>query len=345
MSISFNTKRINILYKFKEETIKLCINYIKNVVKSFSISKNLNTKLKEIEEDLYDIFCRWCFNSIKNNKFDFDLFLPNDESFIILEDINYYLHRFNINININDSFISFPFYQFNQIINNAIHVKEENNDKLIQISCSDMQMNRLLKIYKGSDFENDYKKLLLRYYYLGGLNNSLSIPPSVINSYHSHELFGTPINTSSNFCSPFSDETIFSSHGSFFNFTDYQPDTVYFANPPFDDKFCTDVANKLISDLHANLFTLIVVIPVWDTEQQKKYNIKNFGLPFDAYNLLIHSPFFIQEMYLNKNVYHFFNYFKQKNVFISHTHLINLGKPIDINKLVETWLKDTKNEL
>lgn len=195
-----------------------------------------------------------------------------------------------------------------------------------------------MSIYKGHDLDMDLHKLMSRYYYLGGLNNSLSTPPSVLGLFKTHELFGTPINTCSlNFCSPFSDEQVFGSSGSFFDFTDYKDDTVYFANPPFDDKLCTQMADKLLNDLDKQSFSLIIIIPVWDKDQQDLYKLKNFGLSFDAYNKLVNSTHFLQETFLPKNKFPFYNYFYQRYVYISNTHLINLGKPVDIMAIKHEW--------
>ena len=336
MEITFHVERLPALYQFKKNTIQLCLDFIKEVVKgsAHSKSRTLFSKLKEIETDLYDIYCRWNFNSIQNNTFDMDRFLPTD-SFIQMEDLAYYIRRFNINLK--DSLVPFPFDEFerirNDVIKNSYSVYEEHHMK-----SSDVQKQRLTSIYKGDDLDTDSYKLLSRYYYLGGLNNSLSTPPPILGLFKTHELFGTPINTcSEHFCSPFDDERVFGSSGSFFEFTDYKEDTVYFANPPFDDKLCTRMANKLIEDLNKQLFSLIIIIPVWDKEQQDRYKLKNFGLSFDAYNALVQSKYFIQETFLPKNQFPFYNYFYQRYVYISNTHLINLGKPVDIMAIKNAW--------
>ena len=343
MEIKFHIQRLPALYQFKKETIQICLDFIKNVVKNSSQSKmrTLVPKLKEIETDLYDIFCRWNFNSIQNKTFDIDLFLPTD-SFIQMVDISYYINRFHIQLE--DSLVPFPTEEFKQIIERAHHNHYIMED-VRATKCSDVQKRRLSSIYKGHQLDTDIQRLLSRYYYLGGLNNSLSTPPTVLSLFHSHEMFGTPMNTCSpHFCSPFEDEKVFGSSGSFFDFTDYQEDVVYFANPPFDDTFCTKMAKKLLEDLDKKTFSLVVIIPVWDKDQQIKHNLKNFGLPFDSYNQLVTSRHFIKEMFLPKNQYPFYNYFHQKYVYISNTHLINLGKPVDLDLIRTTWQKHSERK-
>jgi len=339
--IQFDLWRLPTLYSFKTQTIQLCLNFIKDVIKGSSKSKHrgLHQKLNDIETDLYDIFCRWCFNAIRYHEFDHTTFLPTG-NFIQMEDLAYYLKRFNIELS--DSFITFPMDQFQKIKNRASIIQQEANIPALP-HCSDVQIERLRYVYQGNDFDNDVQKLISRYVYLGGLNNSLSTPPAVLSLFPSHEMFGTPLNTCCpSFCSPFEDEKIFSSNGSFFKFNEYKEDVVYFANPPFDDIFCSQMTDKLLDDLSKHSISLVVIIPVWDTDQQKKYQLKDFGLPFDAYNRLVNSPYFQSEIFLSKGKYPFFNYFYNKMVHISNTHIINLGKPVDLLALQKVWQSLTK---
>ena len=340
MSIIFDQRRLPGLYQFKHETIQLCVEFIKEVIKSSSKSKmKCGQKIKDIETDLYDIFCRWNFNAIQSNHFDFDTFLPTGP-FIMLIDLAYYLRRFHLELH--DSLITFPFDQFERIREKA-RTTVPSHESQRPILCSDIQETRLQSIYKGATYDTDKKNVLSRYYYLGGLNNSLSTPPPVLSLFNSHELFGTPFNTcSKQFCSPFGDERVFGSAGSFFEFDAYQDDVVYFANPPFDDPFCDTMAERLIQQLSKKLFSLIVIIPVWDDKQQEKYGLKNFGMPFRAYNKLVDSPYFLSDTFLPKDQYPFFNYFYNRYVYISNTHVINLGKRVDIDTLVKTWLQVKK---
>ena len=182
MSIQFDLERLDSLYNFKQETIQLCIQFIKNVIKNSYHSKmKSNKKLMEIETDLYDIFCRWNFNCIQKNTFDMDLFLPKDD-FIMLVDISYYLRRFHIELS--DTLIDFPFHEFNRIREKASKNRSKNQKRLVY--CSPLQNERLISMYQGDNLEVDKSKLLSRYYYLGGLNNSLSTPTEVLSLFPSH---------------------------------------------------------------------------------------------------------------------------------------------------------------
>ena len=337
--IHFNLQRLPSLYNFKLDVIQLCLSFIREVIKSSSNAKpkGIHSKLGDIETDLYDIFCRWNFNALQNDSFDLDTFLPTGE-FVQMVDLAYYLNRFNIKLE--DTLIPFPHQEFQRILQRASRSVKDSIPS--NPPCSDLQLSRLRSIYKGNDFDTDVRKLVSRYIYLGGLNNSLSTPPEVLSLFLSHELFGTPLNTCCEYCSPLKDETVFDSHGSFFSFDQYQDDVVYFANTPFDDSFCTQMTDKLLKDLERKEFSLIVIIPVWDTIQQQKYKLKDFGLPFDAYNRLVTSKFFQSEIFLPKGKYPFFNYFYNKLVYISNTHMLNLGKPVDLEALQKRWLALSK---
>jgi hypothetical protein len=239
-----------------------------------------------------------------------------------------------------DSFISFPSDAFNTILEKA-RSKKVHEQPPRPIYLSEAQLNRLESVYNGlpEDYYLNTKRLAARYQYMGGLNNSLSVPPTILDMYPSHELFGTPLNTHTSFCSPFKDEAVFSSCGSFFEFSDYKEDVIYFANPPFDDVFCSHMATRLLEQLAIKPFKLVVIIPVWDTDEQKKYRLKDFGLPFDGYRRLVQSPYFIEDNFLEKESYPFYNYFTQRHVFISNVHLINLGVKVDTKPIIEQWKK------
>ena len=157
------------------------------------------------------------------------------------------------------------------------------------------------------------------------------------------ELFGTPLNTCSHFyCSPFPDEvTLFSSQGSFFNFHMYTANTVYLANPPFDDCICTKMAMKISHDIeYYNTLSIcyIIILPVWDSIQQQLHNLPDYNMTFTAYNLLLNSPYFKLEMYLPKYEYPYYDYNNDSYVYVSHTHIIQLGNYSgDLSGILSKW--------
>lgn len=337
--IQFNLERLPFLYRFKKDVVDLCVSYLVDTGKKQNVRINADKETRNIG----DVFVRWMFNSIAAGTIDYFYFLPTNESFIDLIDMEFYIKQRHMK-----SCIPFPIEKYRQIL---IDAKSKHISGISIPSaprCTKAQIERLASIYQSdSHFDLNVDKILNRYNFMGGLNNSLSTPPAVmycVNQFgmNSHELFGTPLNTCSpTFCSPFPDEIVFGSSGSFFEFTKYKKNTVYFANPPFDEKICDKMAEKLLVDLERKEFALIIIIPVWDTDQQRKYakthKTIDYGLPFHAYRNLVNSRFFKGEKVLFKETYPFYNYFTNKLAPSSTTHLINLGKAVDLDFLEKTW--------
>jgi hypothetical protein len=338
MSIRFAHDALPVLYQFKRATIALCVQYVRDVLNASHRRRihGLQQRINEIETDLYDLFCRWNFVALAHQRYLTDRCLPTDSQFIVLKDLYYYLQRFGVDAQ--ESLVPFPLERFETILRVA-HEGSQTHPPPRAMYPSDAQTRRMKSVYRGTEYSADVTKLLARYQYLGGLNNSLSVPPAVLDTFRSHELFGTPLNTHTSFCSPFADEAVFSSSGSFFQFSAFDADTVYFANPPFDEKFCDDVADRLLEQLAQRVFQLVVIIPVWDTEVQKARGLKDFHLPFMCYRKLVQSPYFLSEHFLDKDAYPFYNYFSQRMVFICNVHLINLGVRVDTEALMKAWKK------
>ena len=289
------------------------------------------------------------FNSIAYNTFDFTFFLPTNESFIDLIDIDFYLTQREL-----QKCIPFPIEIYREILQQAKESVYTGLTYHISIpTCTNIQEKRLKSLYfnkDNTDFKENVDKIINRYHFMGGLNNSLSTPPAVMDCVKlldppmkSHELFGTPLNTCSpTFCSPFPDEKfVFNSSGSFFDFTDYKDNTVYFANPPFDVKICDKMTDRLLEELDKKEFSLIIIIPVWDTEQQKKhakkYKTIDYGEVFHAYRRLVSSRFFKSDTILYKEDYPFYNYFTNRLAPSSTTHFINLGKEVNVQYILSVW--------
>lgn len=339
MSIQFALDALPVLYQFKRATIALCVQYVRDVLHASHRRRiqGLQQRLSEVETDLYDLFCRWNFVALAHGRYLTDRCLPVDTEFVVLQDLYYYLQRFGVDAK--ESLVAFPMDQFAGILR-AAHDGTATHAPPRAMYPSEAQSRRMKSVYRGAQYSADVARLLARYQYLGGLNNSLSVPPAVLDTFRSHELFGTPLNTHTSFCSPFADEAVFSSSGSFFHFTAFDDDTVYFANPPFDEKFCDDVADRLLEQLAQRAFKLVVIIPVWDTDVQKQRGLKDFHLPFMCYRKLVSSPYFLSEHFLDKDSYPFYNYFSQRMVFICNVHLINLGVPVDTEALMKAWFKN-----
>ncbi len=205
------------------------------------------------------------------------------------------------------------------------------------------QEQRLRSLYTGSEetFESDCNELMSMYRFLGALNNHLSVPPFIFEKGEWIELFGTPVNTvQPSFCSPFPLEKKFGSLGSFFEY-DLEEGKKYLCNPPFDEVIMENMANRLLTQLEttANV-DIIVIVPVWDPETQKKVGIFCTDKEFSAYQILKTCKFVVQETVLDRQMYQFWDYYNEKYVPASSTHFIHLSTsqvPIDSSALIGKW--------
>lgn len=343
VQIQFDLKRLPFLYRFKNNVVDLCTEYLVQTAKK----NGKFIKIDKEKRNFGDVFVRWMFNSIAYNTFDFNFFLPTNESFIDLTDMDFYMTKLGLK-----KCIPFPIEIYREILQKAKESVYTGFKFTIDVpTCTGIQEKRLKSLYVNeTDFKQNVDKILNRYHFMGGLNNSLSTPPAVMNCVKmldppmkSHELFGTPLNTCSpTFCSPFPDEKlVFNSSGSFFDFREYKDDTIYFANPPFDVKICDKMTDRLLEELDKKEFSLIIIIPVWDTEQQKKhakkYKTIDYGEVFEAYRRLVSSRFFKSDTILYKENYPFYNYFTNRLAPSSTTHFINLGKKVNVEYILSVW--------
>jgi len=212
------------------------------------------------------------------------------------------------------------------------------------------QERRLRNLFAGSEEDFKIKKSLLlsAYKFMENFNNHLSVPPKLFEKTKIVELFGSPLNTSQEYCSPFAlEKECFSSKGSFFDY-EINPG-LNIANPPFDETIMENMADRLEDQLNQTPgINVICIIPVWDPESQAKYGLKQGGKPFAAYTKLKNSRFFKEGFYLDKKMYRFWNYYSQRYIPVSAIHFILLGNTetllFDPLKLLEQWRNLTPNE-
>jgi hypothetical protein len=277
-----------------------------------------------------DSFTRWYFNVKKKD------FIPQ-KNLVNTNDLKFgNLHRkckFNIPQFLKES--KNLYTQFKKNIDNIKQEKYSNEDNLISL----YQLNRLKELYKENNFEDDKNKLINIYKFLGINSIHLSIPPV----FEGIELFGSPINTHNPYCSPFEFEKLFGSLGSFFDFDIANSDeTLFTCNPPFDE----DIMEKMSKRLEEQLSkcktpkTIIITLPVWDSESQKKIGIRDFGMIFKSYELLCQSKFFNSKDILDRALFPYWDYYKLALIPASYTHLIilSIDKPkYDIQQIKQKW--------
>jgi hypothetical protein len=170
--------------------------------------------------------------------------------------------------------------------------------------------------------------MILRYNCIGVNNNHCSIPPDVIRFSNAHtELFGSPFNTTlDQYCSPFPDiESYFGSVGSFFDF-DFTAGT-YVMNPPYDEQLMYEAMEVATAALNTKTeITIIVVIPIWSTEQQEEsHGEVYFDKEFKARERLLTCPYLRTHVTLKRDEHRFYDYFTSRYIGVCDVHLAILS--------------------
>ena len=163
-----------------------------------------------------------------------------------------------------------------------------------------------------------------------GSNLHLSVPPELIQKHIDIELFGTEINTTVDFCAPFSisigNKNINGNEcvGSFFSYQ-LEEDKRYLANPPFDEHIVLLMAQRLISELERinGNTSVIVVIPKWK---------------WDGIDLLRNSTYYVTEVISNKRKNKYYSFSEDIFIEASSCYIILMGNS-DKSVLTE-FMKD-----
>jgi hypothetical protein len=207
-----------------------------------------------------------------------------------------------------------------------------------KIRVTNNQISRLKSLYVGKQFEKDKDMLLTMYDFIGMNTIHLSVPPI----FSGIELFGSPLNTHNEYCSPFEIDKKFGSLGSFWEFFP-ERDTVYLCNPPFDEIIIRRMASRLIEFLNSNVkLVIIVTIPIWDSKSQKQMKIKDYGLDFEGYTMLKASEYCKETDMLDRYKFPYYDYYQEKKIPASYTHLMvlsNFEAKVLIPNIKEKWLR------
>jgi hypothetical protein len=161
------------------------------------------------------------------------------------------------------------------------------------------QIKRLESLYTGDDFNRDTNILVNIYNIIGGFNNHLSIPIGVCDESYI-ELFGSPVNTSHDYCSPLPIEKLFGSLGSFFDY-EFVNNQNYVANPPYDE----NIIHRMIIRINEQLsktknVNVIIVVPNWEK--------------FPALNLIKRSSYYVHSIDNKKDNCLFWSYYQNKYI-------------------------------
>jgi hypothetical protein len=285
---------------------------IHNILKYFRYHKLFDRK-RYIERQMYNHFTNWFFQLNLDN--DIENFIPL-KPFEIQENLDYIFNERAIQktVDFDPKLLAFDAKYIKDLTgvyeiirkekdNNIFYCLKTNAGLYRLLPISNTQYKHLTKIYSGpkNKFDEYICIILARYKFLGGMNNHLSIPPSVYKHLDiSFELFGTPLNTmTKTYCSPFPEyETYFGSIGSFFNYT-LEKNTIYGANPPFNAKLIERMVQKIETELpNIQNTTIYVAIPKWQND-------------FASDTLLQNSKYIIDDCSLDKDKFPYYHYYKQ----------------------------------
>lgn len=254
-----------------------------------------------------EIFTRWYMNSLDAGHNDY--FMP--KNFIINDKDILYFENF---ISTKVKFVVYEIEKIWEKYKNVPYKLEATLKKHMIIT--NFHEQRLKELYKGPD--EDYQKnknlLITVYYFLDFYSGS--IPPKIFEGSLTpiFELFGSPFNTTYDYCSAFYFEKVFfSSYGSFFDF-EPMPNRVYTAHPTNNDTFMNRSSDKILEMLEKckNIY-ILVLLPVYDPQTQKKYNLKKISKePFRAYDKLVESKYFCQDEFIDTEKYNLWNYNEEK---------------------------------
>lgn len=313
--------------------------FVKNLSQMFNIN---NFKLKS---KLSDFFIHYMFDILADGKFNIDKFvikyddikffsntyevlLPEESEVLRLQ--SFLISKFKTNMRRTKTYIINK--QTKPDITGNIKITYDVLPEIYGLNIFKFSLKRFSEIstkYIGDRylFDKYMSLMILRYSMLGTENQHLSIPPIILKELTVDvELFGSPLNTTAkNFCSPFYDvEKYFGSLGNFFTYQ-LQSNKTYTFNPPYVEEFMNLAAKRLLNQVDLiKDFIVIINIPVWDTKSQKQYDLKDYGLEFEAYDMFMKSKFLHSSTVCFKDECKYYNYLTEKFIPIISTHSIIL---------------------
>ncbi len=223
--------------------------------------------------------------------------------------------------------------------------KESKEDVKYVLKLSKRQINRYNNLIAKSRIKPPRMLLSQLYSFYESLCSTaihMAVPPNALAKLQPNliEIFGTPFNTVTTYCSPLELEKQYcGSLGSAFDVMHdvvFAPNTTLHINPPFDadmiDKICSEVDGTLQRSPDIDIF---VLLPCWDNELQANVGFRNMGEPSCGYRMLQNSPFCLQTILLERESFPFYDHFSGKLRCACHIVLTILtNKPINFHKAI-----------
>lgn len=215
--------------------------------------------------------------------------------------------------------------------------------EVTRLNNSQLSVLRIRHIGKPELFNTHVCALLIIY---GKSNNYLSVPPKLIKANFVMELFGSPLNvTLTKYCSAWGVDRLFGSQGSFWK---WKPSDggVYLANPPFDNNIIHKMALHIESVMNVKKPTgVLVTIPVWDAETQKKLGYQKItDIPYLGFDLLLKSKYFRNHEIVKKAIY--YDHATDKYLRIVDTHVVYLSTSkepkFNFENFISQWINEDR---
>lgn len=346
MNVSVHLQQLDALALYRTEVLNaLRMTLAEHIPRSSCRGHNPS---EIITRHFSDLFVRWVYDA--NTQGCLEGFLPIT-SLVHEADLQYFCTKYDITGPVSYSRLEAVSLPKTIKSKYTIPAYQEVDETVVlgSLSCTKTQYIRMRQLYQGPfKYFNWWVYVALRTYeVLDGSNNNLAIPPGVLDALSGPtelsvvELFGSPLNTSKSYCSPFEFERRrFRSLGSAFKL-DFQPETIYVANPPFDERLMERIALHLceaVEKLEGKV-TFVVFLPIWDSVTQRQEGLPDRGRKFKALDLLCKSPYLHSRSLSRKNTHRFYDYGTERFLPIIGCHVLVLGKGCGSNakQILQYW--------
>lgn len=292
---------------------------VEKVARRVDGSRPSNSEMRKVVNAVMNLFVRWVFRALGTTIPHHSLQIEGADfrALVDYEDLDYIRKTWGVDVTgICDVH---PRYLRGARPSFAPQLRQPIPRSMVAARCTveDPRMREAL-INRVCDF----------YYTVGGPNNFLSVPPSVIEAMgFTLELFGAPWNTVGNYCSALQiEKEHFGSLGSAFDY-EFQPGDVILANPPFDNAMCEMAVERILSELRrVTSASVVLVMSDWT-------DFRAADLAAAATDLLT-----AQET-LDKEKYRYYSYQSRQFIAASGAFVYFLGaNSVPVDTFLEAWL-------
>lgn len=216
-----------------------------------------------------------------------------------------------------------------------------------------VQYARLRELYTGppGSFHTLAYKILYIYHVLCSSGYDGSIPRGLITDPGTIELFGSPLNTQTSYCSAFDIEReYFGSLGNFFSYS-LERGRKYVCNPPFIDTIMTTAVERISAQLTAlgpgAGTDVIFICPVWDRlgraqlGDPKGADDPNLNEEYHCLMAIERSPHLRVKRTLHRRTHRYYQWGSGRMINFSHSYVVllstDLNPATDLEAFIDRW--------